>query len=271
MIKRSGVEIHDERNKNSSVGKGTLEILKNTQYTTASGKVVDISAALFESIKGSILYKIDQKLYDSGCNPIIEVVNETTGKAAQRMANSDVVLLNFASGNNPGGGFLVGAVAQEEDLCRASGLYACLKSKPNFYNDNILVDSHYYTDGMIYSPKVPFFRDNYNLLLDEPFYASVISAPAPNVRLIENASEDRLTHIFQNRINKIFQIAEQHEHKNIILGAWGCGAFGNDPKMVAGLFKEALMNNSPAFDKVCFAVYDTRQPPVLYETFKSIF
>jgi uncharacterized protein (TIGR02452 family) len=74
--------------------------------------------------------------------------------------------------------------------------------------------------------------------------------------------------IVLDRATKVLQIAAAQGHKTIVLGAWGCGAFGNDPGLVAEAFLEAL-DTVPAFEHVCFAVYDTREPPVLYETFKQ--
>lgn len=277
MIKRDNVEIMNARSGNVKIGKETLEIIKNKKYNSLSGKIIDLSDSLDAAMNGTLLYQdgitdVPMKQYQS-VKPSIEVTNETTAQAAVRLnslGKDNVVALNFASARNQGGGFLSGAIAQEEDLCRASGLYACLKKKPVFYNENILCDDTLYTDNVIYSPSVPFFRDEHNLLLEDPFLLSILSAPAPNVRSMENIDEDILTITFNYRAVKVLQIAELHGHKNIILGAWGCGAFGNSPEMVANSFKEALML-VPAFEHVCFAVYDTRTPPVLFDTFKEIF
>lgn len=201
---------------------------------------------------------------------MLEVLNETTAQAAVRLlaqGKTDIIALNFASGRNPGGGFLGGAKAQEEDLCRCSALYPCLKSKPLFYNANILCDA-FYTNHIIYSPQVPFFRDDANQLLEQPFPLSIITAPAPNLSALKiEGLTNKLTGIFRERAIKILQIAEAHGHKVLILGAWGCGAFGNDPEMVAQAFLFAL-RKVPSFQHVAFAVYDTREPPVLYETFQ---
>lgn len=278
MIKRAGVEIMNERTKNVKLAKETQEIIAQKSYTSLSGKVVDISALQDAAVDGTIYYEkeLPWKNYREVLASI-EVVNETTAVAGARLAaqGKDVAVLNFASARNQGGGFLSGAIAQEEDLCRCSSLYGCLKRKPMFYNENIMCETNFYTDGMIYSPKVPFFRDQYNLFLEDPFTLSVISAPAPNVRSMSaettehEAFDEVMKGLLFNRAVKILQIAEAHGHNTIVLGAWGCGAFGNDPGLVAMSFLEALMQVGD-FEHICFAVYDTREPPVIYDTFKKV-
>ncbi len=277
MIKRTGVEVMNARTKNVSIARETLDVISQKGYLSPSGKAVDLSQALDFSINGTVYYESETVI---GCPPnqspihaTIEVVNETTAQAAMRLhaaGKTNLVALNFASGRNQGGGFLAGAVAQEEDLCRASGLYGCLKRKPLFYNANILCDDSYYTHGILYSPQVPFFRNEHNLFLEEPFTLSIVSAPAPN---LSGSKKEGLAHLLKGLIReraiRVLETANTHGHKNIILGAWGCGAFGNDPKMVAEAFMLAL-TKVPYFEHVTFAVYDNRTPAVLYETFKEV-
>lgn len=276
MIKRSGVEVMNARTKNVSIAKETIEICKNGSYTSVNGAAVDISQELSDSKQGTVYYPEGEAINPFPCPPlvpIIEVTNETTQAAAIRLGNlgkQDIVALNFASARNQGGGFLSGAMAQEEALCRNSGLYPCLKSKPLFYNANILCDDCYYTDGIIYSPHVPFFRDEHNLLIDNPFTLSIVTAPAPNLNAAKDVDDDLLDAKFASRTTRILEVAAAHGHKTLILGAWGCGAFGNDPTKVANYFSDALQA-VPMFEHVCFAVYDTRTPPHLFEAFDEVF
>lgn len=281
MIKRSGVEIMNARTGNVSLAKQTIEVCKEKKYTNLQGEIVDFSEEMDAALKGTVYFPHDHFLpnplpreKDVAIVPTIEVTNETTAQAAVRLAalgKEDIVALNFASARNQGGGFLGGALAQEEDLCRASGLYPCLKSKPLFYNANILAEDTFYTDGVIYSPKVPFFRNEHNLFLDKPFTLSIISAPAPNLNGVRPEGFTSLCEIvIRTRAERVLKIALAKGHKNIILGAWGCGAFGNDPNLVANEFKKVL-EKFPYFEHVCFAVYDKREPPVLLETFQSVF
>lgn len=276
MIKRNGIELMNERTKNVKLAAETQRISKEKHYISLAGHEVDINVLQDAAINGTVYF--DESLPIKAYNvivPVIEVTNETTASAGLRLSSrgQDVAVLNFASACNQGGGFLSGATAQEEDLCRCSGLYACLKSKPMFYNHNNICDSTLYTDGIIYSPNVPFFRDQYNVLLETPFTLSVITAPAPNMRSMSESEyesmEDTLRKTFLTRAKKVLQVAEAFGHKIIVLGAWGCGAFGNDPQLVATVFTEALAA-VPAFEHVCFAVYDTREPPIVYELFSKI-
>jgi len=276
MIKRNGVEVMNARTKNVSIAKETIAAINNQKYTSLNGNVVDISQEMDSAIDGTVYYEGASAI---GCPPdqtpihaTIEVTNETTAQAAVRLqatGKTNLVALNFASARNQGGGFLAGAIAQEEDLCRASGLYGCLKRKPLFYNANILCDDAFYTHGALYSPNVPFFRDENNLFLEQPFPLSIISAPAPNLSGTQKeGNKNLLVGLIRERAIRVLQAAHANGHKNLILGAWGCGAFGNDPKMVSEAFMLAL-TKVPYFEHVTFAVYDTREPFIIYETFKE--
>jgi uncharacterized protein (TIGR02452 family) len=277
MIKRNGVEVMNARTKNVSIAKEMLEVIKNKKYTSLNGNEVDISKEMDAALDGTTYYEaevfIGMPADQAPIHPTIEVVNETTAQAAVRLQAAgitNIVALNFASARNQGGGFLAGAIAQEEDLCRASGLYGCLKRKPLFYNANIMCDDTFYTHGILYSPKVPFFRDEHNLFLEQPFELSIVTAPAPNLSgMKKEGNINLLTGLIRERAIRILQVAHANGHKNIILGAWGCGAFGNDPEMVSKAFMLAL-SKVPYFEHVTFAVYDTREPFILYETFKEV-
>jgi uncharacterized protein (TIGR02452 family) len=285
MIKRDGVSVVSDNksllqnalaNKNGKVkvARENLQIIEDEFYIKNDVKI-DISGQLAECTYCTKYFdkvEIDEK---SNIDCKIEVTNETSTIAARRLmaeGKTNLVALNFANASNPGGGWLHGAQAQEEDLARQSALVASLKRKPQFYNNNVLSGNDYYTDGVIYSPFVPFFRDEKLELLDEPYYLSIITCPAPNLTMInmkEDLDQDKLEATLSNRIGTILQVAENMGHKNIILGAWGCGVFGNDSHLVSSLFKQHLKSRN--FDSVCFAVYDTRENTPLFNEFKLTF
>lgn len=186
----------------------------------------------------------------------------------------DVALLNFASAKNAGGGFLGGAKAQEEDLCRASGLYECQLMCPAYYQANRANSSLIYTDHMIYSPKVPFFRlDDW---LDDVFLASVITAPAPNMGAYlakHKHGQVDVERAFVKRAELLLALLKSLGYRTLVLGAWGCGVFKNNPVFVASVFADLL--NQPyfktAFDEVIFAIYDKSQSQTTLNAFKNTF
>src|SRR5207253_843688 len=100
---------------------------------------------------------------------------ETTLASARRLvaAGQRPAALNFASAKHPGGGFLNGALAQEESLARSSALYACLVGNPMYTFHQAQSDA-LYTDYAIYSPDVPVFRGDDGALLPEPYLCSFI-------------------------------------------------------------------------------------------------
>ena len=250
--------------------KQTLALVEAGTYTAEDGTPVSIADAQAAALAGTRLYTPDQLAAlvdglseDGGPAPPVEVVDGTTQRAAQRLAaEGPVVLLNFASGRNPGGGFLNGARAQEEDLCRCSGLYPTLLTQWTYYEANRARSSTDYTDHAIFSPAVPFFRlSGRSPLLSEPFLASVITMPAPNVVSRKNPRLKLpvVVETFGRRWRQVLAIAADTGHRRVLLGAWGCGAFGNDARRVAATARQALADPRFAgrFDHVEFAIPDT--------------
>lgn len=190
--------------------------------------------------------------------PQVELLDATTQEAARALAHQGAVcLLNFASARNPGGGFLNGAKAQEEDLCRCSGLYPTLLQHPTYYEVNRRQRSLLYTDHAIHSPGVPFFRvRGTGDLLAQPFLASVITMPAPNSAHLKQHPGDReaLEQAFVRRWQNVLCIAADRGERTLLLGAWGCGAFGGDPHVAAPAARRALQTHGGAFDRVVFAI-----------------
>lgn len=188
----------------------------------------------------------------------ITVVNADSFSAARTLERA--LVLNFANAHHAGGGFLLGASAQEEALCRCSTLYSSITAEPakEMYRYNNTHLSAVESDYMLLSPRVLVFRDPACNLITGPFETAVITAPAPNRRgAAMLASKETLRATFLRRIRIILRLAAARGYRSLVLGAWGCGAFGNDPQMVAGCFREALETDGlrEHFAAVCFAVY----------------
>ena len=191
-------------------------------------------------------------------DPSIEVINGTTQAVACELARAGaLVLLNFASARNPGGGFLNGAKAQEEDLCRCSALYPTLLEHTEYYDANRAQASMLYTDYMIFSPNVPFFKiRGTGELLKKPFLASIITAPAPNSRpyLNRNGDPASLSECFLRRWKNVLVVAKDQKIATVLLGAWGCGAFGGDPKLASDTARQAIRETGSGLEKIVFAI-----------------
>ena len=215
----------------------------------------------------------------SGRDCEISVVEDTTFHAARKLVQNGkkTAVLNFASAVNPGGGVTIGAMAQEECLCRSSNLYFCLKQPAlmrDYYMSHRIEKNTMYSDKIIYSPDVTVFKtdDVIPVLLPETdwFHIDVITCAAPNLREVQEVDEERLKKVFHSRIFDILFEAGKKGVDAIVLGAFGCGAFKNPPELVAGVFKEVIESNfSDVFEKIVFAIKASSNNN--YEVFSSIF
>ena len=160
-----------------------------------------------------------------------------------REDSKSILVLNFANPVHPGGGVTRGARAQEEDLCRKSTLYMSLISDEarRMYDYNQEARDHLATDYMVLSPNVEIFRDSRGALSEETYVVGVLTAAAPMVNQGKiTATEEEIAEIIRLRIRKMLYVAAHFGYKYLVLGAWGCGAFGNDAGTVARLFYEEL-------------------------------
>ncbi|MEF8725477.1 MAG: TIGR02452 family protein [Candidatus Bipolaricaulota bacterium] len=274
----------NNRRKRARVARETVEILDRGYYRTKSGSKVDIEDGLNFAIENTKLYRPEEleKLETeppAKAQPSVRVVNATTLEAARGIIEAgkkNPFVLNFASARNPGGGFLNGSGAQEESLSRKSGLYACISQINEYYRENELSNTALYTDYMIYSPRVPVFRDKEYQLIDSPFYVSILTAPAVNRSAVENNEPENLPEVMSvmnRRINKVLKAAEDNGHESLVLGAWGCGVFGNSPKEISELFKKNLYGDpkqSFGFQDVVFAVLDRSTTKNTFKTFQRV-
>jgi uncharacterized protein (TIGR02452 family) len=277
-----------KRSQRKQFAEETIKIIEAGEYLSPSGSIVDIRQDLKRSYEGTVLYTpndfpdlLEKVRTLSLCHvPEIQVLNITSLEAA-KMNLSDstgkVCCLNFASAKNPGGGFLNGSQAQEESLARSSGLYHSITSVTEFYSHHRSLDTCLYSDHMIYSPDVPVFRDDEGVLLERPHNLSFITSPAVNagaVRRNEPPNVPLIVPVLRERAKKIMLVAAINGCSRIILGAWGCGVFANDPADVAGVFAELLRSDHDVkglFTQVIFAVYDKSPEQSTYKAFEDVF
>src|SRR5262245_50137973 len=163
--------MYPSRKRAAEIARDTIEILSAGQYTNRPGELIDIRDNPAAAKAGTVAYPPDAPLptFTPSDRPTtFEVVNDTTLSAARKLVAERLnpVALNFASARHPGGGFLGGARAQEESLCRASGLYPCINRNP-MYAHHANLPGGFYTNYAIYSPGVPVIKDDEGELLDE--------------------------------------------------------------------------------------------------------
>ncbi|RAV19402.1 TIGR02452 family protein [Paenibacillus contaminans] len=209
---------------------------------------------------------------------VYSVANEATVKAITDFAEAGkerVGVLNFASAKNPGGGFLNGAMAQEESLAASSGLYGTQLRNEGYYSANRAYRSMMYTDHAIYSPDVVFFRDERFTLMKRPVTASVLTLPAVNYGQVLLKGEDsrQAEQVMKDRMRLALAIFAHKEDKNLILGAYGCGVFRNDPEKVAGWWRELLGDEGfgTLFPEIRFAVLDNSKNGKCISAFENVF
>jgi uncharacterized protein (TIGR02452 family) len=272
------------RNERTISARDTVAICEAGFYELANGARVNITKALAAAKAGTKLYSPEKLatavMSNAAFSTCFEVRNETTFQALARLSegkSGHIACLNFASAKNPGGGFLNGAIAQEEALASASGLYPCLLHAPDYYSRNRANRSTLYLDLAIFSPLVPFFRNDAGKLLAKPILASVITAPAPNAGAIaQNEPENLplLEETLRRRAELVLGIAAAEHIDQLVLGAWGCGVFRNDPRLVARVFADLLIPTAKfgsSFSEVTFAVFDRSENAGTYKAFASAF
>lgn len=220
------------------------------------------SSYIMASVRSSVIYGPSEAILDSiGTGddhaPVPVTIEDQDVAAAVLEAkctnrSARTAVLNFASYKEPGGRFLDGCMAQEEALCHASGLYNVLRQFGSYYewNREHLNRALYWNRG-IYSPDVPFvFEDKF-------FFCDVITVAAPNRRAAQTycrvTAEENYEALY-DRIRFVLDIAEHQQVDVLILGAYGCGVFGQDPNEVAGICKELLSSGRYSFQKAVFPI-----------------
>ena len=192
---------------------------------------------------------------------------------------SKIGVLNFASAKHPRGGVRHGARSQEESLCRASTLYPCLNTeflKDNYYSYHIEKKS-YNSDRIIYIPNIIVFKTDDNVFAQDInekdwYNIDIISCVAHNQKAY-NVNFEKLKQINYNKIKAIIECAVENNIDILILGAFGCGAFGNDPNLVAKTFKKILIDEEyyKYFEKVHFAIFTVGNETKNINEFNKIF
>ena len=217
----------------------------------------------------------------------IIVSSRRTFEAASQYARTmKTCVHNFASASNPGGGVVNGSSAQEEALCRCSTLYFNLNVREmwnGFYAPHRAAQDPLHNDDIIYTPNVVVFKSDiaYPKTMPERdwYNVNVITCAAPNLRepkfgrgtrpACPLISPDQLQSLHERRLCRILDVAFADGNEAVILGAFGCGAFRNDPKVVACAAANVLPDYLKCFKVIEFAVFCRPGDTANYDAFKS--
>lgn len=220
----------------------------------------------------------------------IVVSKKRSFEAASAYRDKKVCVHNFASATNPGGGITKGSSAQEECLCRCSTLYFNLNTSDmwsGFYSPHRSIQDPIHNDDCIYTPDVTVFKTDTaepKLMPEKDWYkVNVVTCAAPNLRLMpSNAmnsgdgnqrvklSDQELYELHVKRLSRILDVVVAAGNEVVILGAFGCGAFENNPEVVARASKCVVEKYRNCFETIEFAIYCSPRDEQNYNIFKSI-
>lgn len=252
--------------------------------------------AVRASIEGTIFYgaqdypPLPEKKFDKTTVTVVRKRSFDAAISAQRKnLEARIAVHNFASATNPGGGVKHGSRAQEEALCRCSTLYPVLNTEENFrrfYKVNRERNDSLHDDACIYTPEIIICKSDIEkparLPKDKWELVDVITVAAPNLRERPNnlynpgngkpaqISDEELFALHERRLRHLFTIVAHHGAEIFVTGAFGCGAFKNNPEVVARAYKKILPEFDGYFKEIVFAIYCRPQEMTNFEVFKKI-
>lgn len=208
-------------------------------------------------IEQTVLYDNSNILQnEKGCIPECKVVPlDVVTAVFQCRFPGKICVLNFADFKKPGGMFLEGLSTQEESICHGSFLYNVLSSselKCVYRQNRKCSNRSLYQNRALYTPDVKFFEND---TLTKS--CDVVTCAAPNFSSAHRfhcATKEENSRILRSRIKFVLNIMATQNVSCPILGAYGCGVFGQNPQEVAQIFKEELMSGCYPFKYVLFAI-----------------
>lgn len=265
----------------------TLEWIKRDEELSAS---IDRAKKLTD-----VFYENDYPIFDSQKirNTTINVSPdrsfESAVKLSQKFTGRKIAVLNFANAFHAGGGVTRGANAQEECLCRTSTLYPLLYRKTlrdSFYCHHSRLNTPKASDSLIYTEGVVICKTDTDyperLPKDKWTTVDVITMAAPDLRdksnmyakIVNNGvtmSEAEQFGYHVKRAIHMLTVAASKGADVLVLGAFGCGAFRNNPYIVAEAYKTAIAVFPKVFEHIEFAVYCPPGNNENYAAFNKIF
>ena len=271
-----------------------IDVFKDTYSRCKSDPLLrsSIEASLE---KTKVWYENEYPSYSPGrySSTRIQVIGKRSFQAAMDLKreypDAKVAVLNFANAFHPGGGVKNGSSAQEESLCRTSILYPVLESHDlmeRYYCYHDRINDPKATDSLIYTEDVVIFKTDTDLpemmAQSDWVKADVITCAAPDLRpcgnayveLVGNGASLSASAQFGYHVRRaihILTVAAASGADCLVLGAFGCGAFRNDPEVVSRAWKTAVQEFEGVFQAIEFAVYCTPGYDENYREFLKTF
>ncbi len=252
-------------------------------------------ASVVEAKKNTkVYYEDDYPRFDVNAvrEELISVTRDRSYQAAMRLAKENlgkkIAVMNFANAFHAGGGVTRGASAQEECLCRCSTLYPLLyrrSLRDSYYKHHHDLNTSKASDSLIYTEGVVICKTDDDhpkrMVQDDWVKVDVITIAAPDLRtksnmyaaIVGNGSFMNNAELFGYHVKRAIHMLTVAASKGadiLVLGAFGCGAFQNDPSVVARAYKVALEEFPKVFDKIEFAVYCSPRDQRNYEEFHKV-
>lgn len=274
------------REENAAVFQNTEKLCKtNAALLSARKLAVAGQKAILETDQ---LPEIAYDRFKTDANVVVSW--KKSFEAAMNYKGQRTAVHNFASATNPGGGVERGANAQEECLCRCSDLFFCLNTPDMwnaFYTPHRNAQDPIHNDDIIFTPGVTVFKTDTaipELMAEKDWYTvDVITCAAPNLRERPSNNyntgdgrkrallkDSELLKLHEKRLKRILDVAVLHNEDAIILGAFGCGAFANNPEVVARAAKNVIPKYLKAFQNIEFAIYCSPRNTQNYQIFERV-
>ena len=205
----------------------------------------------------------DAQLYEDGDGRELELpeprFEETAimvewGQLADAVANAKgkVCVVDPASYRMPAGNYLNGGWGTEEQICAESSLFPVLEGLRTIYHDANRQSTHggLNSDRALYLTDIMFTTGGTMRKRD----VLVCAPPNRNFALENHRSPAECDMDLAHRVETLMRVAAANGADTLVLGAFGCGFFGNDPEQVAGLFKSWLGAHPGQFGEVVFSI-----------------
>jgi len=270
-----------------------IEVFEDTQAWINENK--DLSDSIsFGKKHTEIFYENDYPDFDINrkYDTQVTVTKDRSYQAAMRLhsedKNSKIAVMNFANAFHAGGGVTYGASAQEESLCRTSTLYPLIyrrSLRDTFYAHHKNLNTPKASDSLIYTEGVVICKTDEDLPKRMPkedwVTVDVITIAAPDLRsksnihvpIIGSGTYMHDAELFGYHVKRaihMFTCAAAKGADVLVLGAFGCGAFQNNPEVVARAYRTAISEFPKVFKKIEFAVYCSPRDMRNYQVFEKI-